>query len=54
MADGIKIPKVTPIYVIPPIAPLYSIGDISAWNFGQKSENPPAAHPNKNLPAKNT
>ena len=36
-----------------PIGPLYSVGAVSAKNFGQKSENAPAEAPKRNLPTTN-
>lgn len=38
----------------PPIGPLYSVGDVSAKNFGQNKENKPAAAPKRIRPNKNT
>jgi hypothetical protein len=52
--NGTRIPNVIQSYDNPPIGPLYSVGEVSAKNFGQNRENKPAAAPNKTLPNKNT
>lgn len=52
--NGTRIPKVIQSYDNPPIGPLYSVGEVSAKNFGQNNENRPAEAPNNTRPTKNT
>ena len=52
--NGTKIPKVIQSCDKPPIGPLYSVGEVSAKNLGQNSENKPAEAPKRTLPNKNT
>lgn len=50
--NGTRIPKVIQSWDNPPIGPLYSVGDVSAKNFGQNNENKPAEAPKRTLPIK--
>lgn len=49
-----KIPKVMETYVIAPVGPLISIGDVSEIYLGQNTENAPTATPYINLPRHKT
>ena len=54
MTNGTRMPKVMHSCEMPPMGPLYSVGDVSARNFGQKREKRPADAPKRNLPITKT